>query len=214
MYHNFAIRVPEIKGKIFRKPKGNSIYILYQHGQKYNSKTRHTTPERKIIGKQHDEDRNLMYPNENYQLFFPDDPLPEVLPEAYRSCALRIGGYAIIRHTLLEYNLPKMLGQLFTRDCGLLLDLVSYLIIEEENAGQYYPDFAFNHPLFSDGMRVYSDSKVCRFLQSITRDQTIRFLDEWNKRRDHKQHIYVSYDSTNKNCRAGDIDLIEYGKAE
>ena len=32
-------------------------------------------------------------------------------------------------------------------DTGLILDLVSYLIIEEENAGQYYPDFAFTHPL-------------------------------------------------------------------
>ncbi|MFQ7290357.1 MAG: transposase [Lacrimispora saccharolytica] len=34
------------------------------------------------------------------------------------------------------------------------------------------------------------------------------------KRRDHKQRIYISYDSSNKNCNAGDIDLIEYGKAK
>ena len=214
MYYNFAVRIPEIKGKIIRKPKGNTIYILYQHGQRYNRNTRHTTPERKIIGKQHESDRQLMYPNENYQVYFPDLPLPEELPEAYRSCALRIGAYSIIRHVLQEYKLPQMLEQIFAKDCGLLLDLVAYLIVEEENAGQYYPDFAFNHPLFSEGMRVYSDSKVCRFLQSITRDQTIRFLDEWNKSRDHKQRIYISYDSTNKNCQAGDIDLIEYGKAK
>ncbi|MDD6825303.1 MAG: hypothetical protein PUE12_04195 [Oscillospiraceae bacterium] len=32
-------------------------------------------------------------------------------------------------------------------DCGLLIDLMTYLIVEEENAGQYYPDFAYNHPL-------------------------------------------------------------------
>ena len=201
LYYNFAVQIPAIEGKIIRKPKGNSVYILYQHGQHYNRTTKHTTPERKIIGKQHESDRQLMYPNENYQVYFPDLPLPEELPEVYRSCA-------IIRHVLQEYKLPQMLGQIFSKDCGLLLDLVAYLIVEEENAGQYYPDFAFNHPLFSEGMRVYSDSKVCRFLQSITRDQTICFLDEWNKSRDHKQRIYISYDPTNKNCQASDIDIL------
>ena len=214
MYYNNAIQIPKIDGKIIPKPKGKSVYILFQYGQKYNQETKHTTPLRKIIGKRLEDDPELMYPNENFQVFFPDIPLPEELPETYRSCALRIGAYAVIRYVLQEYKLPKMLGKYFGEDCGLLLDLIAYLIVEEENAGQYYPDFAFNHPLFSEGMRVYSDSKVCRFLQSITKDQTIRFLDDWNKNRDHKQRIYISYDSTNKNCQAGDIDLVEYGKAK
>ena len=39
------------------------------------------------------------------------------------------------------------------------------------------------------------------------------FLDDWNKSRDHKDRIYISYDSTNKNCQSGDIDILEYGKA-
>jgi hypothetical protein len=65
---------------------------------------------------------------------------------------------------------------------------------------------------FSEGMRIYSDSKVSRFLNAITKEQTIGFLDDWNRNRDHKQRIYISYDSSNKNCQAGDIDLIEYGK--
>lgn len=38
------------------------------------------------------------------------------------------------------------------------------------NAGQYYPDYAFNHPLFTNKMRIYSDTKVSRFINSITRD--------------------------------------------
>jgi transposase len=67
---------------------------------------------------------------------------------------------------------------------------------------------------FSEGMRIYSDSKVCRFLKSVTQEQIIGFLNDWNKKRDHKQCIYISYDSTNKNCQAGDIDIIEYGKAK
>ena len=32
-----------------------------------------------------------------------------------------------------------------------------------------------------------------------------------NEKRDHREKIYISYDSTNKNCQAGDIELVEYG---
>ena len=214
MYYNFTVKIPIIPGKIIRKKKGNSTYILYQYGQKYNKEKQYSVPVRAIIGKVHPDDSTLMYPNENYQVYFPDVELPEELPDAYRSCSLRIGSYAVIRYVLNEYKIPEMLTKRFGDDTGLLLDLVSYMIVDEENAGQYYPDFAFCHPLFSEGMWIYSDSKICRFLQSITKDQTISVLDDWNRRRDHKQRIYISYDSTNKNCQAGDIELVEYGKAK
>ena len=82
----------------------------------------------------------------------------------------------------------------------MFLDLAVYSIIAENNAGQYYPDYAFNHPLFTDQMKIYSDSKVSEFINSITRDQSLAFLDRWNAEQNHKQKIYISYDSTNKNC--------------
>ncbi|WP_314730956.1 hypothetical protein [Oribacterium parvum] len=36
----------------------------------------------------------------------------------------------------------------------------------------------------------------------------------WNESVTHKNRIYISYDSTNKNCQAGDIDLAEFGHAK
>ena len=75
-----------------------------------------------------------------------------------------------------------MLAKWFGEDADLLLDLMSYMIVDEENAGQYYPDFAFCHPLFSENMRIFSDSKVSRFLRSVTKDQAIGFLDDWKGR--------------------------------
>ena len=214
MYYDFTVPIPVVQGKIIRKKKGKSTYILFQYGQKYNQEKRYSVPRRAIIGKIADDDDSVMYPNEKFHEFFPDENIQEELSEAYRSCALRIGSYAVIRTVLKEYKLPEMLSRWFKDDSGLLLDLVSYMIVDEENAGQYYPDFAFCHPLFSEKMRIYSDSKVSRFLSSVTKDQTIGFLNDWNRKRDHKQCIYISYDSSNKNCQAGDIDLIEYGKAK
>lgn len=214
MYYDFVVQIPSARGKIITKKKGNATYILYQYGQNYNPDKKYAIPKRTVIGKVDPSDSSLMFPNERFQEYFPEVIFPEELPETHRSCCLRIGSYIVIRHVMNEYNLPKLLKRWFQNDSGLLMDLVSYLIVDEENAGQYYPDFAFCHPLFSEGMRIYSDSKISRFLASVTREQAIGFLNDWNKRRDHKQRIYISYDSSNKNCQAGDIDLIEYGKAK
>lgn len=214
MYFDSAVKIPLEKGKIITRKKGNATYILYQHGQVYKPDKRYVIPQRTIIGKVNPYAPDTMFPNERFQEFFPTVDIPEELPEAYRSCALRIGSHAVIRKVLEEYKIPSMLLNYFQKDSGLILDLASYMIVDEENAGQYYPDYAFNHPLFSENMHIYSDSKVCRLFRSMTKDQINGFLNEWNKNRDHKQRIYVSYDSTNKNCQAGDIDLIEYGKAK
>ena len=188
--------------------------MQYQYGSEYKSERKYAVPLRVIVGKKSEDDPSLMIPNEKFQIYFPDVELPDELPFAYRSCCLKIGTCVIIRKVLDEYRLQQMLKKLFGDDTGLILDLIAYLIIEEENAGQYYPDFAFTHPLFSEKMTIYSDSKVSRLLNSISKDQCISFLDDWNKNRDHRSRIYISYDSTNKNCDAGDIDIVEYGKAK
>ena len=214
MYYDFTVPIPPVKGKIFRKSKGTTTYILYQHGQVYKPEKKYVIPQRTIIGKADPDDLSLMHPNEKYHDFFPDAVMPEERPEAYRSCALRIGAYIVIKKVLDEYHLPQILQKQLKKDCGLFLDLVAYLIVNEDNAGQYYPDFAFCHPLFSDQMKIYSDVTVSRLLSSIRQEQIIGFLDDWNKKQNHAQQIYISYDSSNKNCQAGDIDLVEYGKAK
>ena len=214
MYLNTTVKIPEIKGKIIFKKKSGTTYVQYQYGSEYKSERKYAVPLRVIVGKKSEDDPSLMIPNEKFQIYFPDVELPDELPFAYRSCCLKIGTCVIIRKVLDEYRLQQMLKKLFGDDTGLILDLIAYLIIEEENAGQYYPDFAFTHPLFSEKMTIYSDSKVSRLLNSISKDQCISFLDDWNKNRDHRSRIYISYDSTNKNCDAGDIDIVEYGKAK
>ena len=214
MYLNTTVKIPEMKGKIITKKKGSTTYILYQYGNEYNPEKRYAVPLRAIVGKVSAEDPSVMFPNEKFQIYFPDAQIPEELPFAYRSCCLKLGSGVVIRKVLDEYKLAPMLRKRFGDDTGLILDLVSYLIVEEENAGQYYPDYAFTHPLNSEKMTIYSDSKVSRLLNSITKDQCISFLDDWNKHRDHKSRIYISYDSTNKNSDAGDIGIVEFGKAK
>ena len=44
-----------------------------------------------------------------------------------------------------------------------------------------------------------------------TRVLGLGFFNEWNEKRDHREEIYISYDSASKNCQAGDIEMVEYG---
>lgn len=214
MYCGFTVRIPSVPGKITIKKKGGSCYVLFEYERNYDAGRRFNVPKRAIIGKVCGDDSGTMFPNERFLEFFPDSVLPEERPSSSRSCCLRIGSYIVVESVLKEYGLIDMIKRWIGKDTGLLLDLVTYLIVDEENAGQYYPDFAFCHPLFSDGMRVFSDSKVSRFLASVTDDMAIGFLNDWNAKRDHRQRVYISYDSTNKNCQAGDVDLVEFGKAK
>lgn len=61
---------------------------------------------------------------------------------------------------------------------------------------------------------MYSDSKVSDFIGGIKKSQSVEFLNKWNEKRDHREKIYISYDSTNKNCQAGDVEFAEIGHAK
>ena len=210
---NLESRVPDVKGKITRKPKGDAVYINYEYGREYDHDRKYNIPKRVIIGKLSKSDPTKMQPNQNYLTYFPEAELPEEKFDSNRSSCLKIGSYLVINNVLNEYGIPDLLGMQFDpKEVDLFEDLVSYSIICENNAGQYYPDYAYNHPLFTDDMHIYSDTKVSEFLCSMTKDQSIGFLNDWNASSDHRQKIYISYDSTNKNCQAEGVELVEYGK--
>lgn len=211
MYLECKVKIPILKGKIYKNLLKGITYINYEYDRVYKPDKKYNIPKRTTIGKQCEDTPDMMYPNVNFLKYFPDQELPETLAGTKRSSCLRLGAYAVIKKIIGDYQLDTMINNIIGRDAGLFLDLAAYSIITENNAGQYYPDYAYNHPLFTDGMRMYSDSKVTEFLKGITTDQSIEFLNQWNGSRDHRERIYISYDSTNKTCQAGDIEIAEFG---
>ena len=215
MYLDYKVKIPDHKPGISRKTIRGVTYVYYAYGRKYDPKKKYSVPKNTTIGKVEEGDPDTMYPNTNFLRYFPEVEMPdEKEPAVYRSSCLRIGTYLVLRRIVAEYKLEEMLSEIIGKECGLFLDLAIYTIITENNAGQYYPDYAFNHPLFTSGMRIYSDSKVSDFLNGLSVDQSIAFQNAWNAGHDHREKIYISYDSTNKNCQAGDLDLVEIGRTK
>ena len=212
MYYDFWVKLPEAPGKYVYEKRGETTYVKYEYDRTYDPVKQITYPRRATIGKLSD-DRTMIRPNHTFLTYFPNVELPISADRTNRSSCLRAGAFIVIRKIIKEYNLDEILGMYFNeRDLGLLLDLAVYTIIAEDNAGQYYPDYAYNHPLFTKDMKIYSDSTVSDFLGSVTADQSAGFLNEWNGNRNHREKIYISYDSTNKNSQAGNVEIVEYGK--
>ena len=214
MYFDYLVEIPKVKGKIYKQTRNDVAYVHFEYAKIYKPEKKYNIPKRTTIGKVCSDNPEMMYPNPNYLKYFPEAEIPEEKSSESRSSCLHIGAHIIIMKIIKEYGLDKMIADIIGKDSGLFMDLVAYTIIAENNAGQYYPDYAYNHPLMTNGMHIFSDSKVSDFINSISIDQSVEFLNKWNENRNFKEKIYISYDSTNKSCQAGDVGLAELGHSK
>lgn len=215
MFLKYKVDIPVVPGKLVRKNRGGHTYIEYEYDRIYDPVKQYTYPKRASIGRVDPEDPTRMTPNENFLKYFPDAEIPEEIDRSERSPYLNIGTYVVLHKLIQDCKLKEILDEYMDeKDTGFLLDLACYSIIEENNAGQYYPDYAYEHALFTPDMKIYTDSKVSDFLHGLKPEQSVGFMNSWNRIKNKRQKIYLSYDSTNKNCQAGDIDLVEYGNAK
>ena len=234
-YSATLVPIPSKPFKITLKPLPSGSYVYLEVERIYNPVTQHTVPKRKTIGKLEDrftgktlaelQSATHMYPNSTYfsevlkeKLFEEEDQKDEDNTETEdetdrkRSSCLIVGPFVIIKHLLDITGIKGILEEILGDDAGLFMDLVAYSIICESNVAQHYPDYCYKYPLFTKTMRIYSDATISRFLHRISVDHSIQFQDKWNKNR-NKEEILISYDSTNKNTKAGQIEKAEYSKA-
>ena len=213
MFLDFRVSIPS-SGKVSIKKKTNGDhYVYYQYENNYCPERKYNLPKRTTIGKVCQDDPSKMFPNPNYLKFFPNETLPEYKDSSRSSC-LKVGTYVVLNKIIHEYHLQSTLESIIGEKYGLFLDLVAYTIICENNASQYYPEYAYNHPLFTKDMKIYSDSSVSDFLHDITVDDSVMFLNDWNSHSKQNEKIYISYDSTNKKSQAGDVDIVEVGHSK
>ena len=141
LYLDYAVKIPDVEGKIIRRTVKNTTYVYYEYDRTYDRKKQYTNVSRVTIGKVTASDSRMMIPNQNYLNYFPDEVPPVFKDNTGRSSCLRIGSNIVIDKIIEDCRLPELLENWFKpEDLGLLLDLCSYTIICENNAGQYYPD--------------------------------------------------------------------------
>ena len=213
MYYDFKVKIPEVKGKIYERTIKGVVYINYEYDRIYKPDKKYNIPKRTTIGKKCEDNPDMMYPNPNFLTYFPDANLPEDHGRDARSSCLRIGTWIVIEKLMRDSRLDKTIGGGYDYDCGsgVFMDLAAYYLTTENNSGQYYSDYAYNHPLFSPEDKIYSDDAVSTFISRISMEDSVSFQNKWNAIKKRQDKIYISFDSTSKNFQAGDIEIVESG---
>ena len=149
-------------------------------------------------------DNRFMYANKNYFLIFDKENLPE---RPARDDHISVGTYAVLKKLCDESGLLNCLVEAFgSDDANLILDLASYMLIEESAKFQ-------QNILFSNGS--ISDSSISSFLNEDLSVSKINFFkDNWAARNLGDQKVYVCYDSTNVNSQAEGVFLVQKGYAK
>lgn len=192
---------------IYKKKAGFYVYVntklIYLKDKGYNEN------KRVCIGKLVEENAKKMITNKNYEKLYGKEELPEA-PD--QSDTLKTGLYVTLSKSMHDMSLDVLLDNAYGEDSPLMQDVVQYMISTEDNAMQYFPDYAFENAIHSD--HVHSDDDIGEMFRRQTVKQHDYFLKNWNELHKDVHSIYISYDSTNMNTRAQGIELAEYGAAK
>ncbi len=211
MYKSAPIPIPtECKKLIRSKAHNGETYVYFTTSVTYDPKKKINVPTRKAIGKVVPGNVNLMYPNDNYYTFFPDDTKSKEI-EGGRSRCINVGSFLVFQSLIGESGFDTLMSNVFKNQAGFALDIALYYIIKKSNVMQFYPNYAKTHPVFTEKQKMYSDATVSDFFYGLGENNVdVFFQDEWTKTKAKDNRIYISYDSTNKGCDSGNITITEY----
>lgn len=89
MYLDYVVDIPDVKGKITFRTKGQARYVYYEYSREYDPSKQYTNVKRVTIGKALPDDKNKMRPNENFRKYFPE--VDKRKPEAGFSGSVECG---------------------------------------------------------------------------------------------------------------------------
>ena len=198
------VQLPE-RTVTVRSKSGTYVYLT----QKviYSSKLKCSRPKRIAIGKLNDD--GLLVPNQNYFEIF--GKVVELEEPTDRSDYIALGPQIVIETIVKNINLYEALEEVFPNESERLLDIASYMVVNESNVMHYFEDYGYGHSLFSE--ENFTDNTIGRLLDQIKVKDIDLFIRAWVKM-NVQEGVYISYDSTNMNCTAGNLELAEYGHAK
>ena len=213
MLSNVRVKRPE-GTKLFKRNDNKYVYHVisstYIPARKYNKDVK------KCIGKLCDDDSSSMWPNENFELYYPGIiAATAILPEPPAlSDTLRVGTYAVLRHIAKQEGLTQILENVHgMEEAGRIFDIMLYLITAQSAAFVHYEPFMRSHLM--ESCEIISDVTISKLLkEAVGEDNRHEMLRQWNKSHSSDANmIYIGYDSTNFPCE-GEISLAEFGAAK
>lgn len=191
---------------VVRGKSGN--YVYFTEKVQYNPELKRSVPKRIAIGKLNDD--GLLIPNQNYFDIFGNSD-EDVVQPADRADYVSTGLHVVADKIVNDLGVYAILEEIFGDYTDKILDIALYFIQREDNAVQYFEDYGYAHSLFNESN--FTDSTIGRLFDDLKVKDIDLFIKSWVALH-CKEDIYISYDSTNMNCTAGNLELVEYGHAK
>lgn len=188
-----------------RTKSGTYVYLTQR--VEYSSKLKCSRPKRIAIGKLNED--GMLIPNQNYFDLY-GKPVELDVP-GERADTVSCGPFVVVDAIARKTQLMDVLESVFPEQWEKILDLAAYMMMTENNVMQYFEDYGYHHALFNDCN--FTDSTIGRLFDNMSIKDMDLFIRAWVKMHADKD-IYISYDSTNMNCVAGNLELAEYGHAK
>lgn len=188
-----------------RTKSGTYVYLTQR--VEYSSKLKCSRPKRIAIGKLNEE--GMLIPNQNYFDLY-GKPVELDVP-GERADSVSCGPFVVVDAITRKTQLMDVLESVFPEQWEKILDLATYMMMTENNVMQYFEDYGYHHALFNESN--FTDSAIGRLFDNMSIKDMDLFIRAWVKMHADKD-IYISYDSTNMNCVAGNLELAEYGHAK
>lgn len=185
----------------------SGIYVYLTQKVEYSSELKCSRPKRIAIGKLNED--GLLVPNQNYFELYGQNVELEISPE--RGDYISVGPEIVVDAIAKKTQLNDILESVFPGQADKILDIATYMVMSENNTMQYFEDYGYCHSLFNKDN--FSDSTIGKLLEELKIKDMDLFIRAWVKVHAQKD-IYISYDSMNMNCVAGNLELAEYGHAK
>lgn len=185
----------------------SGTYVYLTQSVEYSSKLKCSRPKRIAIGKLNE--KGMLIPNQNYFDLY-GKPVELDVP-GERADSISCGPFVVVNSIARKTQLMDVLESVFPEQWEKILDLATYMMMTENNVMQYFEDYGYHHALFNESN--FTDSTIGRLFDNMNIKGMDLFIRAWVKMHADKD-IYISYDSTNMNCVAGNLELAEYGHAK
>lgn len=192
------------------QPKGNYKYVYMTKKKVYIKDKGYNINKRECIGRLCTDDETMMVPNGNFYIYFPDLINMDVPQD--RADYIKTGMYVLVKKIMEDLQLNDIMDPIYDYDSSSLKDICQYVLISEDNVMQYFPDFGYDHALFSD--QIFSDSTISRIYERHSKAEHELFLEAWCTLNKTKERVWIAYDGTNMNTCAQGVELAEYGYAK
>ena len=163
-----------------------------------------------VVVDKDDRSYRFFYANENYRTqYLTELPEPPVFADS-RAVGLTVW----IKIAAENSGLTQMLTEVFgSQNAMRILDLAEYMLSSESAVMQHFPAWARDHVIFSE--TIPSDTMIGEFLRDVLTIPKIHlFKEKWAVQNIGDGYVYFCYDSTNVNCQARGVLLVEMGHAK